>query len=36
MKEEIKKLIERLDINDEAEKEILEIIYNFLEKNKRD
>lgn len=36
MKEEIKKLIDLLDISDMKEKEILEVIYNYLENNKRD
>ena len=36
MKEEIKKMIDKLDINDILHKEILEVIYNYLEKIKRD
>ena len=34
--EEIKKMIDKLDINDILHKEILEVIYNYLEKIKRD
>ena len=36
IKEEIKKMIDKLDINDILHKEILEVIYNYLEKIKRD
>ena len=36
MKEEIKKMIDKLDIYDILHKEILEFIYNYLEKIKRD
>lgn len=36
MKEEIKKMIDELNINSFGDKEVLEVIYNYLEKNKRD
>lgn len=36
MKEEIKKMIDELNINNFGDKEVLEVIYNYLEKNKRD
>lgn len=35
MKEEIKKMIDELNFNNFGDKEVLEVIYNYLEKNKR-
>lgn len=36
MKEEIKKFIDNLDMTCQEDKLILEVIYNYLENNKRD